>query len=81
MGAADLAKLHTKDFDVLILYSREWPVNPRLLQIPAARWVLESYLNLDLNATSDEVRSALGFVPVQRWTRRGQWIEIYVPEK
>ncbi|HEY2845429.1 MAG TPA: glycosyltransferase family 39 protein, partial [Bryobacteraceae bacterium] len=45
MGAADLAKLHTKDFDVLILYSREWPVNPRLLQIPAARWVLESYLN------------------------------------
>ena len=31
-------------------------------------------------ATSEEIRAGLGFRPVVKLTRRGQWIEIYVPE-
>jgi 4-amino-4-deoxy-L-arabinose transferase-like glycosyltransferase len=78
---ADLAQLNPKDFDVLVLYSRVWPVDPRLLAIHPVRSLLETFLDLDFNATSDEVRSKLGFVPVVRWTRGGQWIEIYLPQK
>jgi 4-amino-4-deoxy-L-arabinose transferase-like glycosyltransferase len=81
MRKADLAKLNPKDFDVLVLFSRTWPVNPRLLNIRPVRSFLATFLELDFNATSDEVRSTLGFVPVIRWTRGGQWIEIYVPDK
>ena len=81
MRSANLAKLDAKDFDVLVLYTLDWPVNPRLLDIPRVRSILASFLNLDFNASPDEVRSTLGFVPVLRWTRGGQWIEIYVPER
>ena len=81
MRKADLAKLNPKDFDVLVLFSRTWPVNSRLLNIRPVRSFLATFLELDFNATSDEVRSTLGFVPVIRWTRGGQWIEIYVPDK
>jgi hypothetical protein len=77
---SDLAKLNPKDFDVLVLYSLVWPVNTRLLAIHPIRSMLELFMDLDFNATSDEVRSTLGFVPVIRWTRGGQWIEIYLPE-
>ncbi|HSP67541.1 MAG TPA: hypothetical protein VLN48_07430, partial [Bryobacteraceae bacterium] len=81
MRQSDLARLNPKDFDVLVLYTRDWPVDPRLLNIPPIRSFLESFLDLHFNATSDEVRSTLGFVPVVRWTRGGQWIEIYLPER
>lgn len=81
MRQTDLAKLNPKDFDVLVLYTRDWPVDPRLLDIPPVRSFLESFLDLHFNATSDEVRFTLGFVPVVRWTRGGQWIEIYLPER
>jgi hypothetical protein len=40
-----------------------------------------SFLDSDPYVTSDDVRAALGFVPVVRWTRGGQWIEIYLREK
>jgi len=80
MRQADLAKLNPKDFDVLVLYTRDWPVDPRLLNIQPVRSLLATFMGLDFNATSDEVRSTLGFVPVIRWTRGGQWIEIYLPE-
>jgi len=81
MRRADLAKLNPKDFDVLVLYSLVWPANTRLLAIRPIRTMLELFMDLNFNATSEEVRTTLGFVPVIRWTRGGQWIEIYLPDK
>ena len=81
MRQSDLARISPKDFDVLVLYSLVWPVNTRLLAIHPIRSMLELFMDLNFNATSDEVRSTLGFVPVVRWTRGGQWIEIYLPER
>jgi 4-amino-4-deoxy-L-arabinose transferase-like glycosyltransferase len=78
---ADLAKLNPKDFDVLVLYSQVLPVNTWLLAIHPVRSMLELFMDLNFNATSDEVRATLGFVPVIRWTRGGQWIEIYLPDR
>jgi hypothetical protein len=39
------------------------------------------FLDPNINATSDEIRATLGFAPAVRWTRGGQWIEIYTPAK
>jgi 4-amino-4-deoxy-L-arabinose transferase-like glycosyltransferase len=81
MRSRNLAKLNEQDFDVLVLYSLEWPVNRRLLDIHPIQWMVLSFLDSDPYVTSDDVRAALGFVPVVRWTRGGQWIEIYLREK
>jgi hypothetical protein len=79
--AADLAELNPKDFDVLVLYSAEWSVKGRLLDYELVRSVVQAFLNPNVNATAEEIRAQLGFVPVLRWTRGGQWIEIYLPER
>lgn len=77
---ADLAKLNPKDFDVLVMYSAEWSVKGRLLDIHPIRSLVHTFLDPNINATADEIRATLGFVPVLRWTRGGQWIEIYLPQ-
>jgi hypothetical protein len=76
---SNLAKLNPKDFDVLVMYSAEWSVKGRLLDIHPIRSLVSTFLDPNINATSDEIRTTLGFVPALRWTRGGQWIEIYLP--
>jgi 4-amino-4-deoxy-L-arabinose transferase-like glycosyltransferase len=76
---ANLTKVNPKDFDVLVMYSAEWSVKGRLLDIHPIRSLVHTFLDPNINATADEIRATLGFVPVLRWTRGGQWIEIYGP--
>jgi len=76
---ANLAKLNPKDFDVLVMYSAEWSVSGRLLDIPPIRSLVRPFVDPNINATTDEIRATLGFVPALRWARGGQWIEIYLP--
>jgi hypothetical protein len=78
---ADLTQLNPKDFDVLVMYSAVWSVKGRVLDIPPIRSLVRAFLDPNINATPDEIRATLGFVPVLRWTQGGQWIEIYLPEK
>jgi 4-amino-4-deoxy-L-arabinose transferase-like glycosyltransferase len=77
---SNLAKLNPRDFDVLVMYSAEWSGKRRLLNIHPIRSLVRAFLDPNINATPEEIRATLGFVPVLRWTRGGQWIEIYVPE-
>jgi hypothetical protein len=76
---SNVAKLNPRDFDVLVMYSAEWSVKGRLLDISPIRSLANAFLDPNINATSDEIRTTLGFVPALRWTRGGQWIEIYLP--
>lgn len=76
---ANLARLNPKDFDVLVLYSAEWSAKGRLLDIHPVRYLVHTFLDPNINATPDEIRATLGFVPILRWERGGQWIEVYVP--
>ena len=78
---ADLTQLNPKDFDVLVLYSAEWTLKGRTLDFEPVRSVVRAFLDPNVNATPEEIRATLGFVPVLRWTRGGQWIEIYAPER
>jgi hypothetical protein len=77
---SNLTQLNPKDFDVLVLFSADWSGKGWLLDLHAIRSLVHSFLDPNINATADEIRATLGFVPVLRWTRGGQWIEIYVPQ-
>jgi 4-amino-4-deoxy-L-arabinose transferase-like glycosyltransferase len=76
---ADLTQVNPKDFDVLVLYSAVWSVKGRMLDFEPVRSVVHAFLDPNVSATDEEVRATLGFVPVLRWERGGQWIEIYLP--
>jgi len=78
---SSVSQLNPKDFDVLVLYSAEWSVKGRVLDIRPIQWLVRAFLDPNVNATAEEIRANLGFVPVLRWTRGGQWIEIYLPER
>ena len=78
---SNLARLNPKDFDVLVMYSAEWSVKGRVLDIDPIRSLVHTFLDPNINATAEEIRATLGFVPVLRWDRGGQWIEIYLPQR
>jgi 4-amino-4-deoxy-L-arabinose transferase-like glycosyltransferase len=77
---ANLTKLNPRDFDVLVMYSAEWSVKGRVLDIHPIQSLVRTFLDPNINATAEEIQATVGFVPVLRWTRGGQWIEIYLRE-
>lgn len=76
---SDLAGLKRQSFDLLVVYKRLWPATGTILDIAPLRGVLQRYYEYHPQATAEEIRTELGFVPLMRWERRGQWIEIYRP--
>jgi hypothetical protein len=65
---------------VLVMYSAEWSVKGRVLDIHPIQSLVRTFLDPNINATAEEIQATVGFVPVLRWTRGGQWIEIYLRE-
>jgi len=78
---ADLANLDRNKVDVLVVFSRTWSVEGRALDIRLFRDFLRNYYDYHPQASSEEIRAGLGYVLVKRWTRGGQFIEIYLPER
>ena len=75
-SAANVAPLVREDVAVLVLYSEAWdPLG--LMQ--NQRWTsfLRKYYGYSPPVGPDEVQVLLGAHRVARWTRHGQWIEIY----
>jgi 4-amino-4-deoxy-L-arabinose transferase-like glycosyltransferase len=85
MSAAETSDLHVSTLqalkpnsvDVLVLYSRTWAPSWGVLQWPALRDFLSRFYEYEREMTPAEVRRHFGLVPIQRWTRRGQWIEVF----
>ena len=77
----DLAGLGRGNFDVLVMFTNQRPVQGSLLDFPALRGFLRHYYDYQPQATPEEIRAGIGFVPLKRWERGGQWIEIYAPER
>jgi 4-amino-4-deoxy-L-arabinose transferase-like glycosyltransferase len=85
MSAAETSDLHystlsainPQSVDVLVLYSRTWEPRWGVLQWPALREFLSRFYEYEREMTPAEVRQHFGLVSVQRWTRRGQWVEIF----
>ena len=75
-GATSVTPLAREDVEVLVLYSVAWdPLG--LTQNPKWTAFLRRYYDYEPPLGPDDVRVLLGAQPVARWTRRGQWIEVY----
>ena len=85
MSAAETSDLHVSTLgainptpvDVLVLYSRTWEPSWGVLRWQPLRDFLSRFYDYEREMNAREVRQHFGLVPVQRWTRRGQWIEIF----
>jgi len=66
-----------KSIHVLVLYSRTWEPSWGVLQWPAVRDFLSRFYDYQRQMTPSEVRQRFGLEPVERWSRRGQWIEVF----
>jgi len=74
-----LANLDRNKVDVLVIYSRAWPIE----SLPLAdtiRQILRRYFDYHPPATSEEIRAGLGYAPIVRFTRGSQWLEVYERE-
>ena len=79
---ADLKALDRQKFELLVIYSRYSPIKGTWLDLAPLRFFLKRlhrYYDVRVQATDEEIREGLGYVPIMRWTRRAQWIEIYAP--
>ena len=72
-----LRALPPKDVDVLVLYSRTWEPDWGVLRFGAVERFLHRFYEYEPQMSSAQVREHFGLTPIQRWTRRGQWVEIY----
>jgi len=76
-----LAKLNRANVDVLVVFCRTWALECGGLDSDFARSFIQRGWGDQKQASAEQIKESLGFVPLVKWTRRGQWIEIYVPER
>ena len=72
-----LEAIDPQGVDVLVLYSRTWEPAWGVLRSRLVRRFLARYYEYGPGMDASEVQQHFGLVPVQRWTRSGQWIEVY----
>lgn len=65
------------DVEVLVVYSRTWEPRWGALRLDWIRRILTDYYFYQPQLTSVEIEKQLGLIPIVRWQRRGQWIEIF----
>jgi 4-amino-4-deoxy-L-arabinose transferase-like glycosyltransferase len=76
-----LADLERSRIDVLVVFSRTWALDGGALDYAWVRKYIQLNWGHQIQASPEQIRAGLGFVPVLKWTRHGQWIEIYLPER
>ncbi len=74
--ASSVAPLAKEDVELFVLYSGTWdPIG--LMQNATWTEFLRRYYDYEPPVDANQMRVLLGAQPVARWTRRGQWVEIY----
>lgn len=79
----DLAALEALDrssFDLLVVYTRQYPMEGSWLDITRLDPLLRRLPGYHPQATHQELTEH-GYLSLARWDRHGQWIEIYAPVK
>ena len=72
-----LSKLTPGSVRVLVLYSRTWDPDWGVLRIPLVRNFLARFYEFEPQMNGQQCRDILGLTQVGRWSRRGQWVEVY----
>jgi len=78
LAAPDLANLDRRSFDLLVVYSRQYPIEGSWLDVAPLDGLLRKLPGYHPQATQDELNEN-GFLSLARWERHGQWIEVYAP--
>ena len=74
--ATNVAPLAREDVELFVLYSATWdPMG--LMQNTTWTEFLKRYYDYEPPVDAGQMRVLLGAQPVARWTRHGQWVEIY----
>jgi hypothetical protein len=76
LGMASLASLDRRDYDLVVIYTRTWPLQG-MLDASAVRDWLRRYFNYQLEASPEQLRNGLDLTPVATYARQGQRITIY----
>lgn len=66
---------------MLVVFSRTWALDGGALDYEFVRKYLRRNWGYYTQATPEQIHAGWGFSPVLRWTRRGQWIEIYLRDE
>lgn len=72
-----LSRLDPAKVDVLVLYSRTWEPRWGVMRFGLVRRFLGHFYEYEPQMNSEEARRILGLLPVARWERHGQWVEIF----
>lgn len=73
----EIAAADQNGWDRLVVYEKFWTFEGKSFVNPLFRLIARQYAGYHPQATAGEIRARLGLVPVRRWERGGQWIEIY----
>jgi len=79
--AASFERVNRDGMDVLVVFSRTWALDGGELDYGWLRRLIRRNWGHHIQISQEQIRARLGFVPVLKWTRHGQWIEIYLPER
>ena len=75
---ANLRNAQDQKVDALIVYNRDWNAGRgRVTRLGFVRRFLELYYDDAPQASSAEIKAALGFRSELRWEHRGMWVEIF----
>ena len=66
---------------MLVVYSRTWEPKWGVVRLDWIRKILTDYYFYKPQVTSEQIQKELGLLPVGRWQRNGQWIEIYATSR
>jgi hypothetical protein len=76
--ASDISTLDPAGVEVFVLYTREWDKSWALGRFHFLRGFLRRLYRFEPPLTPGEAQRRLDLTPVAKWTRGGQWIEIFV---
>lgn len=69
------------NIDVFVIYSRTWEPRWGVIGVDWVKRFLAEYYFYKTQITSGQIQKELGLLPIARWERGGQWIEIYAPSR
>jgi 4-amino-4-deoxy-L-arabinose transferase-like glycosyltransferase len=73
----DIKNFDPNSYDLLVAYSKFWTFEGHFFDNNLLRPFIRQYLDYHPQATEDEIKDGTGMIPVHRWERGGQWIEIF----
>ena len=73
----EIKSFDPNSYDLLVVYEKFWTFEGHAFDNNLLRPIIRQYKDYHPQATEAEIREGAGLIPIHRWERGGQWIEIY----